>query len=244
MKALILAAGLGTRLRPLTDQIPKPMVPIGGKPMLEHHIEHLSASGIKEICVNLHHLPEKITDYFGDGSRWGVKIFYKFEPQILGTAGAIKNFEDLLSDDFLLIYGDMLHRLDLEKFTAFHKNRGGLATIVVHQEGNPANADILELGDNSKVLRLVPKPHSIEELAPHQWKMQAIYAMSKKICDHIPAGQYCELDHETLPTLIQAGQAMYGYPTEEFIRDIGTWEQYRKAEEYLIRINPNHNGQI
>jgi NDP-sugar pyrophosphorylase family protein len=100
-QAVILSAGIGTRLRPLTDNLPKVMAPIGGKPLLERHFEQFKKYGIKEFFINLHYLPEKITDYFGDGSKWGIKIVYKHEPEILGTAGGVKNFEGVLKNNFL-----------------------------------------------------------------------------------------------------------------------------------------------
>lgn len=237
MKALILAAGLGTRLRPLTDAIPKPMIPIGGKPLLEHHIEHLAASGIKDICINLHYLPEHITDYFGDGANWGVQITYKFEPDILGTAGAIKNFQEQLSDPFLLLYGDMLHRVNLSPLIACHKEKNGLGTLVVNKTDDPVIKDIVELGEDQRVLRLITKPHDITTLSPFQWNMQAIYVFSKKICDYIPAGRYVELDHEVLPEVIQRGEKLFDYETQEPIFDIGTWENYQKAEQYLAMLS-------
>lgn len=237
MKALILAAGLGTRLRPLTNNIPKPMVPLSGKPLLEHLISHLKESGISDICINLHHLPDKITGYFGDGSRWGVRIIYKFEPAILGTAGAIKNFEQELDADFLLLYGDMLHRLSLSKLIDFHRGKGGIGTVAVQREGDPSGADIAELDENGQIRRIIPKPHDIRVLKPPLKKMQAIYVFSRRICDYIPANKYCELDHEILPQLVGRELPVFGYPTDEFICDIGTWDRYRQAEDFMARFN-------
>ena len=111
-QAVILCAGLGTRLRPYTDTMPKPMIPILGKPMLEWHIMQFKKYGVQEFFINLHYLPDVITDYFGDGSRWGVKIHYHFEPEILGTAGGVKSFEKMLDDSFFLIYGDTFSLVD------------------------------------------------------------------------------------------------------------------------------------
>ena len=125
VKAFILAAGLGTRLRALGLNVPKVMVPIGGKPLLEHHLELFREQGIREFIVNLHYLPESITDCFGDGSRLGVKITYSPEPELLGTAGAVKRMEALLRDGpFIVLYGDNLVRLDYRELIEFHRARG------------------------------------------------------------------------------------------------------------------------
>ena len=126
MKAFILAAGLGTRLRSLGLDVPKVMVPIGGKPLLEHHLELFKRQGIHEFIVNLHYLPEKITDYFGDGSKFGVSITYSHEPELLGTAGAVKKMEtDLRGGSFIVFYGDNLVRVDFAPLVEFHRVASG-----------------------------------------------------------------------------------------------------------------------
>ena len=122
MKAFILAAGLGTRLRSLGLEVPKVMVPIGGKPLLEHHLELFKRQGIREFIVNVHYLPEQITRYFGDGTRFGVKITYSQEPELLGTAGAVKKMEQELRDEaFIVFYGDNLVRVNFASLVAFHQ---------------------------------------------------------------------------------------------------------------------------
>jgi NDP-sugar pyrophosphorylase family protein len=131
MKAFILAAGLGTRLRSLGLDLPKVMVPVGGKPLLEHHLELFQRQGIREIIVNLHYLPGKITSYFGDGSRYGVKITYSEEPELLGTAGAVKKMErELLDRTFLVFYGDNLVRVEFAPLLEFYRARQAVATVV------------------------------------------------------------------------------------------------------------------
>ena len=127
-KAVILAAGMGTRLGELTRNRPKVMVPIAGKPMLEHHVEWMRAAGVTEFFFNLHYLADVIADYFGDGSRWGVSIRYSREEKLQGTAGSLHGFAEWLDDTFLVQYGDVFSRLDLGRFADFHDQGGGSAT--------------------------------------------------------------------------------------------------------------------
>jgi len=133
MKALVLAAGEGTRLRPLTLDKPKPMLPIAGKPLLEHTIEWLKHHGITQIAINLHHKPEAITSHFGDGHRWGVEITYSYENPILGTAGAIKKLEDYFDGTFVVFYGDVLTDMNLSALIEFHRKTRRA------EDGNPSS---------------------------------------------------------------------------------------------------------
>ena len=128
-KAVILAAGMGTRLGELTRDLPKVMVPIGRKPMLEHHIEWMRGFGIEEFYLNLHYLPDAITDYFEDGSRWNVSIHYSMEEKLLGTAGSLHGFHDQLDEPFLVQYGDVYSRLEIERIAEFHERHEAAASL-------------------------------------------------------------------------------------------------------------------
>jgi NDP-sugar pyrophosphorylase family protein len=232
-QAVILSAGFGTRLRPLTDNIPKVMLPLGGKPLLEHHIEQLKKHGIREFFINLHYLPEKITDYFGDGSKWGVKINYSYEPEILGTAGGVKNFDGKLRGDFFVIYGDVFSLIDYEKMIdAFYRRPKIAAMEVIGDNDHPYDSDLVEIDDDFRFLKIHPKPH--KEL-PKKYKAMraAAFIFNERIMRHIPAGTYYEIDRQLLPDLLSRGEKIYGYECEEFIKDIGTMERYREVEEYL-----------
>jgi len=135
MKAIILCAGRGERLRPLTDTIPKPMIPINNKPVLEYIINLLKKNGIKDIAINTSHLPEKIREYFGDGKKFGVKITYSFEPEMLGTSGALNNFRHFFNtnEPFLVFYGDNITNIDLKKMLEFHKQKNAIATLALRK---------------------------------------------------------------------------------------------------------------
>ncbi|MES2315500.1 MAG: nucleotidyltransferase family protein [Patescibacteria group bacterium] len=232
-KAIILSAGLGTRLRPLTEGIPKVMVPILGKPLLLHHIEQLKKHRVTDIFINLHYLPDVITDYFGDGSKFGVNITYKLEtPIILGTAGGIKSFEEKIQDNFFVVYGDVFSLLDYSKMANyFFTKKDAIAVSVVGDTDHPKDSDLVEMGDNGKFIKLYPKPHSV---LPLQYKsLKAGFIFSPKIFKFIPKGIYSEIDHELLPNLLKAGEKVYGYELQEYMKDIGTIERYKEVEAFL-----------
>ena len=139
MQAVILAAGISTRLRPLTDDLPKPMLPVAGRPMLEHIVEQLASCRITDIIITTHYRANRITDYFGDGTRFGVRMRYAHEAILMNTAGSLKSIADLLSDDFLVIGGnDLLPTLDVVELIRFHEEHGGIGTIVFKYLDDPA----------------------------------------------------------------------------------------------------------
>jgi len=158
MKALFLAGGLGTRLRPLTNNLPKPMVPIMGKPLLERNIENLKRFGIDEIVLSTCYKPAKIQKYFGDGSRFGVKISYICEDEPLGTAGAIKNAERFFNDTFLVFNADILSDFDISEMIKYHREKGALATIAVTQVDNPSTYGVIEHDENGFITAFKEKP--------------------------------------------------------------------------------------
>ena len=157
MQLVILAGGKGTRLG-LTD-IPKPMVPMAGKPLLEHQIELAKSYGIDEVFILSGHLAHVISDYFGDGSKWGMKIHHIVEPCPLGTAGALKLLEGQLTDRFLVFYGDVVMDFDIEAFQKFDVCHDGIADILVHPNSHPYDSDLVEINEDQSVKSFLPKPH-------------------------------------------------------------------------------------
>lgn len=233
MQCLILSAGLGTRLKPLTDNLPKVMIPLLDKPLLQWQIEWFKKFGISEFLINLHHLPEKIKDYFGDGSKFGVTISYNFEQEILGTGGAIWGFKDKLQDNFLLIYGDVFNRVDYSKFLKYSQEKGGIGTMVVRKTDHPHDSDLVELDEGNKFIKIHTKPHVSSFKFHDLWAMTGIYFFSKQILDFIPENKYSELDHDVLPKVVESNENFYGYTSEEYIKDIGTIERYKEIVNYL-----------
>ncbi len=234
-QAVILSAGLGTRLREITgDAVPKVMVPIRGKPLLEWHIEQLKHYGVTEFFVNLFYLPQTITSYFGDGSKWGVKIHYVLEePEIRGTAGGVKNFDGQLDENFFVIYGDVFNKIDYEDMArAFFAKPDAVAMEVVGDNDHPQDSDLVEIDEQMKFLKIHPKPHAT---LPERYKAMraAAFIFSREILKFIPSKTYYEIDHQLLPDLLVRGYTIYGYECSEFIKDIGTRERYHAVEAYL-----------
>lgn len=235
----LLGAGLGTRLRPITDTIPKVMIPIAEElPLLEHEILLLKSQGFRDFVVNLHYLPEKITSYFGDGSKWGVSIEYSDESdKILGTAGAIRKAAPLLSDPFILMYGDHLHFFDMAKFLQFHNDHHAFASLVLKTSDLPQNGELAEIDPTtSRIVRWHPRPHGIIEFGDKYLLNTGFYVLPKAIIDSIPEGEV-NLDKEVLPPLIASREDIFGYPTAEDILDLGTSEKYEFAKEWYKKEN-------
>jgi NDP-sugar pyrophosphorylase family protein len=229
MKAFILAAGLGTRLRSLGLDIPKVLVPIGGKPLLQHHLEFLRPQGVAEFIINLHHLPDKVTSYFGDGGKFGVKIAYSLEKEILGTAGGVKRMESLLRDGtFLVIYGDNLMKLELAPFVKFHRDRQALATIGLFESLEPWTGGVVETDATGRVTRFVEKPDR-KEVSTNLINA-GIYLLEPAVLDAIPAGQFCDFGKNVFPALLAARQPVFAMKPKAYIHDVGTPERLAEAQ--------------
>ena len=231
-QAVILCAGLGTRLRPLTDTMPKPMIPILGKPLLEWNIEQFKKHGVTEFFVNLYYLPDVIRNYFGDGAKWGVKINYFQEPEILGTAGGVKNFANTLDEVFFLIYGDMLSLMDYSKMAAeFVRRPDAVGMQRMQRTDNYADADVAELATDGSYLRIHPKPHA--EKYSNAYRMKGVFILKKEILDYIPPNTFYELGKQLLPDAVSRGKKFYSYECEDYTKGIDTIDKYREVEEYL-----------
>jgi mannose-1-phosphate guanylyltransferase len=232
-QAVILSAGFGTRLKPYTDTVPKVMVPLAGKPLLLRHIEQLKKHGITDLYINLHYLPEAITSYFGDGSKFGVKITYAHEnPDILGTGGGIKNFEENLHGDFFVVYGDIFSLVDYTKMAeAFYKKKDAFAMEVVGETDHPLESDLVELDGEGAFGKIYAKPHA--ELPASYRAMLAMFIFNNKVFRYIPPHAYYEIDHHVLPAALLAGEKIYGYETTDYLADIGTPERYKLVERYI-----------
>lgn len=219
VKAIILAGGRGERLRPLTDKLPKPLLPINGKPVLWHQIMLLKKHGVRDIVICGHYLFDKIKDCFGDGSRFGVNITYVNEKEPLGTGGAIKNCERYIKNTSLVVYGDEMIEMDLSKLIQFHRNKGGLATIVVHETDHPHDSDLVETNKDGLVTAFFSKGGK-KDL---KISKSSVYVIEPPVFKFIE--DKCDFDRTVLPKLINK-KAVFGYLTDEYIKDMGTFERY------------------
>jgi len=213
MKAVLLAAGKGTRLRPLTDKMPKVMIPIAGKPILEHHVEHLAEAGIREIIINLHHLSERITSHCGDGKKWGVRIQYSFEPEILGTAGAVKKLEaELRGSPFLVVYGDNFSEFDFADFISWSEKAGGVGAVAVFEKEDVTGSGVVDIGPGDRIVRFLEKPAPNEDIS--HWVNAGIYRFSDDILDDIPHG-YSDFGYNIFPAVIERGRKLFAYKSRK-----------------------------
>ena len=227
IKAMILSAGIGERLRPLTNKTPKAMIPIGGKPLLQHQIELLKGHGIRDFVINLHHLPDQIINYFRDGSQFGVSIAYTREPTILGTAGGIKNAERLLSDPFLVIYADNLTNMDITSVIKFHRQHHGPVTLTVYDSPSPETMGVVLTDGNDNIIGFLekhPNPPTSEVSA-------GICIYDKAILRYIPPGVFYDQGKDLYPDLLRRGVLLKRFNPHAYVQDTGTKERYAKAQK-------------
>jgi len=232
MKAVILAAGLGTRMQKVFSDIPKVILPIAGKPLLEHHINHLKKYGFDEFYINLHYFPEVIKNYFGDGQNFGVKIFYSYEPELLGTAGALVNFRKYLTETFIVVYGDIFTILNFEKMLKFHKQKKSQGTLLVHETDHPQDSDLVQVDKNRKIVRFFIYPHK-KPVFGANLSSAAIYILEPETLKFLPPTPPSDFLKDFFPKLLKTGTKMYGYESDEFTKDVGTPERYKKVKRAL-----------
>ena len=227
MKGMILAAGVGQRLRPLTDHLPKPMLPIAGRPLLEHTILHLCDCGVTDLAINLYYLPAAVMDYFGSGSRWGARLRYSVEEKLMGSAGGVKRLQAFFDDTFMVYYGDVFTRADLRPMIAFHRRAGVLATMGLYQVPDPWNRGIVQLDNSQTIVRFVEKPSRDQIFS--NLANAGIYILEPEVLDSIPAGQVYDFGHDVFPKMLAEGTRIAGYVIEDTLIDIGLPEKYEQA---------------
>lgn len=234
MKAVILAAGFGSRLKPMTDTIPKVMVPIGGKPLLLWHVEYLKRYAITDIYINLHYKPEKIRTFFGDGHGFGVHITYSYEPIIRGTAGALGAFGRYLTDRFILLYGDVFTNINLDRFSEYHREKNALVSAVVHHTHHPRDSDLVEVSTRGKITKLMFKPHGRESMKP--LSLGAMYICESDVIPLVPKKIPSDFTHNVLPVVMRSKKSLYAYSTDEYMMDIGTPERLARVAAFTATI--------
>lgn len=224
MKALLLAGGQGTRLRPLTENLPKPLMPVMDRPWLEHLVLQLKQQGIDQIVVAVKYHADKIRHRLGDGRRLGVHIAYVEESEPLGTGGAIKNAEPLLGPRFLVVNADIIHAADLKALLSFHEQHGGLVTMGLTEVEDPSQYGVVEQAEGGRIVRFVEKPPRHE--APSHWINAGIYVMNREALQGIPAGREVSVEREVFPRLVERPQGVFGLRLSGYWLDMGTPERY------------------
>ncbi|MGH3037085.1 MAG: sugar phosphate nucleotidyltransferase [Gaiellaceae bacterium] len=239
MKAVVMAGGEGTRLRPLTSNQPKPMVPIVGKPCMEHIVELLKAHGFEDVIVTLAFMPQAIRGYFGDGESYGLSIGYSVEESPAGTAGSVKLAEEALDEPFLVISGDALCDIDLGALVRFHRERGALVTIGLKSVPNPLEFGIVVTDEDGRIERFLEKPSWGQVFT--DTINTGIYVLEPEVLRHVPDDRPYDFSKELFPLLLEMGKPLYGYVADGYWQDIGNLDQYRQANfdalDELVRLN-------
>jgi mannose-1-phosphate guanylyltransferase/phosphomannomutase len=239
MKAVVMAGGEGTRLRPLTSNQPKPMVSIVGKPCMEHILELLREHGMTDVIVTVAFLPQAIRSYFGEGGTLGMSIGYSVEESPLGTAGSVRLAAKQLDETFLVISGDALCDVDLSKLVAFHKERGAAVTIGLKSVDNPLEFGIVVTDDEGRIERFLEKPSWGQVFS--DTINTGIYVLEPEVLKHVPTDRPYDFSKELFPYLLEMGRPLYGYAMDGYWQDIGNLDQYRQANfdalDERVRLN-------
>mgnify|MGYP000922481625 FL=1 len=230
MKAMILAAGLGTRLRPLTDVTPKPLLPVAGTPMIVWNLLLLKRHGIRDVVINLHHLGDMIRQALGDGSALGMRLIYSYEPVILGTGGGIKQAEPhFQGEPVLVLNGDTLFELDLGAVMAFHRERAAAATLVLRQDPDAARWGLVEVTDRAEIVRITGRGRSAPTVTAARM-FAGIHILHPRLLRYLPADTECSIIDAYVKG-IQEGERILGFDFDGFWSDVGTPERYAQVEQ-------------
>lgn len=230
MKLVILAGGKGNRMGSLTSSIPKPMVPLAGKPILEYQLELAKKYDLNDVMISTGYRGDIIREYFNNGEQWGLNIQYIADPFPLGTAGAVKGIERDLTEDFILFYGDTMMDLDLKSLVSFHHAKNGIATLVVHPNDHPYDSDLLNIDEHNRVTAFYSKPHN-QENYHRNLVNAALYVLTPEIFEYIEKDNFSDFGKDIFPRLISLNKSLYAYNTTEYIKDIGTVERLKEVEE-------------
>ncbi len=232
MQAVVLVGGEGTRLRPLTLETPKPMVPVMNMPFLERTLRRLKAAGIEDVILPAGYLPEAISSYFGDGSALGLRLRYVIEETLLGTAGALKNVAQYIDGPFFVLNGDVLTSLDLRAMLDYHRRKGGIGTLHLTRVEDPSPFGCVVHDAEGRVEAFVEKPAPGE--APTNEINAGTYLLEREILDRIPAGRPVSVERETFPALIAGERPLYAYTTADYWIDLGRPEAYLDAHRHVF----------
>lgn len=232
--AVIMAGGKGSRLRSITnDEIPKPMVPVDGKPLLEYQVEALKEYGIKKIIMIVGHLGEKIMDHFKDGKDFGVDIDYIVEKEPLGTAGAFYYLKDKTdTKDFLLIFGDVFFDIDFDRMEDFHFKNAALTTLLAHPNGHPYDSDLIQTDDNGKVIGFDSK-NNVRDYWYDNMVNAGMYVINRELLELVSEPVKIDFEKDILANQVKNGANIYAYHSPEYVKDVGTVDRINATVEEL-----------
>jgi NDP-sugar pyrophosphorylase family protein len=228
VRALVLAAGLGTRLGNLGRDRPKPMLPVGERPLLEHTLSLLRAHGVRDIGINLHHQPAVIQRYFGDGSAFGLRLVYSHEDQLFGTAGAAKRLEWFLRERFFVVYGDVLTDVDLSGLSRWHVARSAVLTLALYRVENPTRAGIVDVDAYGRVRQFIEKPSPSEVFS--DLASAGILVAEPAVLEAVQPGMIADFGRDLIPHLLAHRQPVFARLADAYVLDIGSPERYAQAQ--------------
>jgi mannose-1-phosphate guanylyltransferase / phosphomannomutase len=238
LKIIIVAGGLATRMRPITEEIPKCMIDINGKPLIQHQLEFFKSRGYKDIIFCVAHLADKVKEYFEDGKKFGLNINYVQETkELMGTAGSVKLAEKIIGKDenFIVYYGDNLTNIDFDKFTNFHITKKALATICLRSLPKSYKSSSIIILDKEKKIKVFLEKPSTEEFKKYEneniFINSGIYIFNREIFKLIPANLKFDFAKQLFPLILEKKLGLYGYSTNEYFREIGRVEKYEKFLE-------------
>jgi mannose-1-phosphate guanylyltransferase/phosphomannomutase len=229
MKAVVLAGGKGMRMRPLTNEIPKPLLLVKNRPILEHTLNYLSKYGIKEVIITLGYKGEVIKKKIGDGSRFGLNITYSMEKDEMGTAGCLLSIKKDLNETFVLIGGDNITKMDLNKFIKFHKKNGGTLTVALYTKTEKTKFGIYELGKDKSIKIFREKPIIKKTIGT------MIFCMEPEIFNYIPGNKKpVNITDHVIPKMLSKNKKIFGFEFDDMWMDIGTFDDYNKINRMKI----------
>lgn len=234
MKAMVLAAGVGSRLDPLTTQLPKPLVPVANRPVMQHILNLLKTHGFEDIISNLHYQPEKIERFFGNGSNFGVNLEFRTEKELSGDAGGVRACRDFLGKDtFIVLMGDLLTDTDLSKIVAEHKKKKALATIAVKQVEDVTQFGVAIFNQDGFIQGFQEKPAPAEALS--NFASTGIYILEPEIFEHMPATGSYGFGRQLFPSLVEKGLPVLAVEIKDYWSDVGTITQYKVSNFDALR---------
>jgi len=233
MKAMVLAAGKGTRLLPLTGEVPKPMAPVAGKPIIQHIFELLAGSGIEEVHVNVCYLAEAILQSYGEKAQVnGMMVDFAREEELMGTAGGVKRLADRFDETFVVVMGDALTDIDVREVVAFHKEKGALATLALMPVDDTSQYGVVGLDPEKNILCFQEKPHPREAIST--LANTGIYVLEPEVLEYVPENTFFDFAQDVFPRLLEAGEKFLGYEGDFYWSDIGNLEAYRVAQRDVL----------
>jgi mannose-1-phosphate guanylyltransferase len=233
MKAIVLAGGIGTRLKPLTERRPKPLIPVAGRPCIDYVIKSLVSADFKEIVVTTCYMSDAMIKSIGDGSNYNASILYSFEENPAGTAGAVKKVQNFIDDTFVVASGDVLADVDIKSLYDYHKDKGGAATIALTEVENPTEFGIVGLDDSSKIVKFMEKPKKEEVFS--NLVNAGIYILEPEVLKFIPENEIFDFSKNVFPKLLQEGLDIYGKKLDGLWMDIGRPTDLLKASVEVVK---------